>query len=65
METHQYTLGHEWYEKASKRGATDQSINADLKSILSKMDKVKRNEMIDHLLKLDPQTYSWLKSLKK
>lgn len=65
METHQYTLGHEWYEKASKRGATDQSINADLKSILSKMDKVKRNEMIDHLLKLDPHTYSWLKSLKK
>ena len=64
METYQYTLGHEWYEKATKRGATDQSINADLKSILSKMDKVKRNEMIDHLLKLDPHAYSWLKSLK-
>lgn len=65
METYQYTLGHEWYEKATKSGASDQSINADLKSILSKMDKVKRNEMIDHLLKLDPYTYSWLKSLKK
>ncbi len=64
METYQYTLGHEWYEKASERGATNQSINADLKSIISKMDKVKRNEMIEHLLKLDPYTYSWLKSLK-
>ncbi|WP_111858770.1 hypothetical protein [Acinetobacter sp. CFCC 10889] len=64
METYQYTLGHEWYEKAIERGATDQSINADLKSIISKMDKTKRNEMIEHLLKLDHLTYSWLKSLK-
>ena len=64
METRQYTLGHEWYEKASERGAPKQSINADLKSILSKMDKAQRNEMIEHLLKLDPYTYSWLKSLK-
>lgn len=64
METYQYTLGHEWYEKASERGATNQSINADLKSIISKMDKAKRNEMIEHLLKLDPQAYLWLKSLK-
>ena len=64
METRQYTLGHEWYEKASERGAPKQSINADLKSILSKMDKAQRNEMIEHLLKLDSYTYSWLKSLK-
>ena len=64
METYQYTLGHEWYEKASERGATNQSINADLKSIISKMDKAKRNEMIEHLLKLDHHAYSWLKSLK-
>jgi hypothetical protein len=64
METYQYTLGHEWYEKAIERGATDQSVNADLKSIISKMDKTKRNEMIEHLLKLDHLTYSWLKSLK-
>ncbi len=64
METSQYTLGHEWYEKASERGATNQSINADLKSIISKMDKTKRNEMIEHLLKIAPRTYSWLKPLK-
>ncbi|WP_053578134.1 hypothetical protein [Acinetobacter sp. TTH0-4] len=64
METYQYSLGHEWYEKASERGATNQSINADLKSIISKMDKAKRHEMIEHLLKLDHHTYSWLKSLK-
>ena len=64
METYQYTLGHEWYEKASERGATNQSINADIKSIISKMDKAKRNEMIEHLLKLDYHAYSWLKSLK-
>jgi hypothetical protein len=28
------------------------------------MDKAQRNEMIEHLLKLDSYTYSWLKSLK-
>ena len=63
METHQYTLGHEWYEKASKLGATNQSINADLKSIIVKMDKAKRKEMVEYLLKLNPQAYEWLKSL--
>lgn len=63
METDQYTLGHEWYEKASKRGATNQSINADLKSIIVKMDKAKRKEMVEYLLKLNPYTYTWLKSL--
>lgn len=64
METYQYTLGHEWYEKASVLGAPDQSIQADLKSIIMKLDKTKRSEMIDHLLKLDAKTYQWLKTLK-
>lgn len=64
METYQYTLGHEWYEKASMLGAPDQSIQADLKSIIMKLDKAKRSEMIDHLLKLDAKTYQWLKTLK-
>lgn len=64
METHQYALGHEWYEKAIERGAISQSINADLKSIISKVDKAERNAMIEHLVKLDRQQYSWLNSLK-
>jgi hypothetical protein len=40
METRQYTLGHEWYEKASERGAPKQSINADLKAFFLKWIKL-------------------------
>ncbi|MCH7384406.1 hypothetical protein MMP71_11130 [Acinetobacter dispersus] len=60
METHNYTLGHEWYEKARARGAPENSINAELKSILFKLDYRKRSEMIGSLLKKDQTLYGWL-----
>lgn len=60
METHNYTLGHEWYEKARARGAPENSINAELKSILFKLDYRKRSEMIMSLLKKDQTLYGWL-----
>ena len=65
MENHEYTLGHDWYSKARDRGAPEKSINADLRSILLKLDKSKRIEMIASLLKKDPYLYSWLKDIKK
>ena len=65
MENHEYTLGHDWYSKARDRGAPEKSINADLRSILLKLDKSKRVEMIASLLKKDPYLYSWLKDIKK
>lgn len=65
MEIGDYTLGDEWYEKASARGADTQSINAELKRIISKMDNVKRKEIIASLLKIDSRKYSWLASLEK
>ena len=65
METHEYTLGHDWYNKARDRGAPEKSINADLRSILLKLDKSKRVEMIASLLKKDPYFYGWLKSMHK
>ena len=65
MENHEYTLGHDWYSKARDRGAPEKSINADLRSILLKLDKSKRVEMIANLLKKDPYLYSWLKDIKK
>src|SRR5690606_15060302 len=64
MEIGDYTLGDEWYEKASARGADTQSINAELKRIISKMDNVKRKEIIASLLKIDSRKYSWLASLE-
>ena len=65
MENHEYTLGHDWYSKARDRGAPEKSINADLRSILLKLDKSKRIEMIASLLKKDPYLYGWLKSMPK
>ncbi|ENU93960.1 hypothetical protein F971_00398 [Acinetobacter vivianii] len=64
METHNYTLGHEWYEKARERGAPENSINSELKSILFKLDQRKRSEMIENLLKKDRVVYGWLRALK-
>ena len=65
MENHEYTLGHDWYSKARDRGAPEKSINADLTSILLKLDKSKRTEMIASLLKKDPYLYDWFKSMAK
>lgn len=64
MENHEYSLGHDWYSKARDRDAPENSINADLRSILLKLDKAKRSEMVTSLLKKDPYIYSWLKDLK-
>jgi len=63
MENYEYNLGHDWYSKARDRGAPEKSINADLRGILLKMNKVKRSEMIISLMKKDPQFYSWLGKL--
>lgn len=65
MENHKYSSGHDWYSKARDRGAPEKSINADLRSILLKLDKSKRIEMIANLLKKDPYLYGWLKSMPK
>ena len=65
MEQHNYTLGHDWYEKARDRGAPENSINSELKSILMKLDKAQRNEMISSLVNRDAYQYSWLKKLIK
>lgn len=64
MENHEYNLGHDWYSKARERGAPENSINAELRSILLKLDKPKRSEMIVSLIKKDPLIYNWLEKLK-
>lgn len=65
MENHEYTLGHDWYSKARDRGAPEKFINADLRSILLKLEKKNRLEMIDTLLKKDSFMYGWLKNIVK
>ncbi len=63
MERHEYNLGHDWYVKARERGAPENTINSDLRSILMKLSKNQRNQMILSLLKKDSYLYDWLKEL--
>lgn len=59
METGNYDLGQEWYDKAVERGAPLDSIDRDLRNIFFQLDQVKRIEMSEFLLREDPIRYAW------
>jgi tetratricopeptide (TPR) repeat protein len=59
METGNYDLGQEWYDKAVERGATLESIDRDLRNIFFQLDQAKRIEMSEFLLREDPIRYAW------
>ncbi|WP_436660300.1 hypothetical protein [Acinetobacter sp. P1(2025)] len=60
MDLAQYNLGDEWYKKALKRGAPENSINAEVKAVVLKLKGKNRNDVIDQLIKKDRLSYSWL-----
>nr|WP_067291444.1 hypothetical protein [Marinobacterium profundum] len=62
METGCYSLGQEWYDKAVARGASERTIDSDLRSIFMRADKALQYEMRAHLLKVDPDRYHWVKN---
>lgn len=55
-----YEIGHDWYLKASERGASEHSIDSDLFSIYKRADKNKREKLKAFLLRVDPAKHSWL-----
>lgn len=61
MEMGEISLGHEWYRKAEERGATTDSIERELRSMLSRMSAEKREEAVSELLRIDPARYGWLR----
>lgn len=61
MEIGNYTLGHSWYEKAIELGFSEKSMDNELRTIFISADKSKQEELRDHLLKVDPIRYSWVK----
>lgn len=61
IEIGNYDLGQAWYKKAVERGASEKSVDDDLRSIFMRADKSKQEELRDHLLKIDPDRYSWVK----
>lgn len=59
-----YDAGNTWYEKATERGASERSIDYDLRGIFIRAEKTKREEIRAFLLREDPVRYSWVQHLK-
>jgi tetratricopeptide (TPR) repeat protein len=51
MEMGNYNLGHEWYDKAVERGARDDDIDRELRSIFFRAGHAKQKQMRESLLR--------------
>jgi Flp pilus assembly protein TadD len=57
--------GNAWFNKAEKRGARRGAVDHELRSIYKRADKKKKDKIRQHLLKIDPHRYSWLRKHSK
>ncbi len=64
MEQREFERAHEWYEKARERGAPEQGIDSELRSIFQQMDSPGREAMKRFLLAEDSHRYGWLKEME-
>ncbi len=64
IEMGNYSAGSQWYEKAEERGASQRSIDSDLRGILLRADNDKREKLKAFLLREDPERYKWVRSFK-
>ena len=65
IEIGNFDLGHSWYDKAVERGASEKSVDDDLRNIFMRAEKCKQEELRDHLLRIDPVRYSWVEKKPK
>jgi hypothetical protein len=59
MEMDNYPLGQEWYAKAVERGASEDSVDQDLRRIFFRADQAKQATLREFLLDQDPVRYAW------
>lgn len=59
MEMGDYGLGQEWYAKAVERGASENSVDQELRNIFFRADQAKQVQMSAFLLAQDPVRYAW------
>lgn len=59
-----YDIGQDWYAKAIERGATEHSIDYDLRGILLRADPAKCEKIKAFLLCEDPVRYQWVNNLR-
>lgn len=62
MEMREFERGHEWYEKARVRGAREQGIDSELRSIFQQMDLAGREAMKRFLFAEDAR-HRWLEHI--
>lgn len=62
----EYYEGDRWFNEAIKRGASPREHDAEIKRLVKNAkDENKRREVVEYLLKKDPQRYAWAKSYLK
>jgi hypothetical protein len=62
----EYLKGDYWFTEAIKRGASPRDQDAEIKRVVKNAkDENKRREVVEYLLKKDPQRYAWAKSYLK
>ncbi|MEG3936153.1 MULTISPECIES: hypothetical protein [unclassified Microcoleus] len=61
----QYSQGDDWFNKAIKRGAESEDIDSELKQVVKNAKDEKRREVVEYLLKKNPQRYAWAKFYRK
>lgn len=59
IEIGHFDIGHSWFEKAIKRGYTENSMDDELRRIFTRAEKSKREALRNYLLKKDPVRYNW------
>jgi hypothetical protein len=65
-ERYEYPKGDYWFEEAIKRGASPRDQDAEIKRVVKNVkDENKRREVVEYLLKKDPQRYAWAKPYLK
>jgi hypothetical protein len=66
FERSQFSEGERWFNEAIKRGAKSEDIDSELKQVVKNTkDENKRREVVEYLLKKNPQRYAWAKSYRK
>lgn len=61
MEIGNYDIGQEWYTKAIENGFSEKSMDYELKSIFRRAKQADKEALRNHLLKIDPERYSWVR----
>ena len=65
FERGQYFEGERWFYEAIKRGASPRDMDAEIKRVVKNADNNKRQQVVEYLLKKDPERYAWAKSYRR